>query len=193
MGRVIKAQRMGPAWLPAELFDARNEAKAIIARAHASAAAVQREAYATGYAAGQADAAKLLATLTQQAHERAARTERDAMQAVLLVAAQLLGRTLEARPEEIASLLSPQLARMRRGLQLVLRLHPDDAAWLDAHPSALAELRQRHQLKDALTVRHDPRITRGGCVIESTEGELDARIETRLELLAQALGLTTHS
>jgi flagellar assembly protein FliH len=73
---------------------------------------------------------------------------------------------------------------------LVLRLHPDDATWLEQNPTALSELREQQTLASSLELRPDPSITRGGCVVESNIGELDARVETRLTLLAAALGVS---
>jgi len=72
----------------------------------------------------------------------------------------------------------------------VLRLHPDDAAWLQDHPEPLNELREQHTLASSLELRSDSTITRGGCVVESSIGDLDARVETRLTLLASALDLS---
>jgi flagellar biosynthesis/type III secretory pathway protein FliH len=121
------------------------------------------------------------------------RAEHDATQAALLVAGQLLGTTLSMEPDKIVSLLKPHLARMRRAQRLVLHLHPDDATWLQEHPEALTELREQHTLASSIELRSDASITRGGCVVESNIGDLDARVETRLTLLARALDLPAHS
>jgi flagellar biosynthesis/type III secretory pathway protein FliH len=75
----------------------------------------------------------------------------------------------------------------------VLRLHPEDAGWLAQHEHALAELCKLSQLEGSLELRTDPTLTRGGCCIESNLGDLDARVETRLTLLAAALGLNMDS
>lgn len=189
MGRVIRAQRIGPARVPAVVHEAMLEAQAIRARAEQAAQSVQRDAYETGLAAGHAEAAKLLLELAQQQNALLARTEREATQAVLLVAAELLGATLHSQPEQILQLLTPHLTRMRRARQIVLHLHPDDSAWLHDHTQALRDLCRRHGIEGEITLQHDPKITRGGCLLESNLGGLDARIETRLELLARALGL----
>jgi flagellar biosynthesis/type III secretory pathway protein FliH len=189
MGRVIRAQRMGAAVVPAPVFSAQAEATAIRERAQLEAAAVQQRAYAAGYSAGQAAAAKVLFELERFQTELLARTEREATQAALLVAAELLGTTLRSEPAKILDLLGPHMARMRRSQRLLLRLHPDDAAWLRDHEQALSDLCKQQLLEGSLTLQHDASIARGGCVLESNLGELDARIETRLSLLAAALGL----
>ena len=193
MGRVIRAQRSGPAVVPKAVYDAQLEAAEIRARAEREAQALRERAYAEGHAAGSAAAAAQLFDLAKLRSELSARAEREATQAVLLVAAQLLGTTLQAEPDKIACLLRPHLARMRRAEQLILRLHPEDAAYLEAHPDLLAQLKQQQQLEGSLALRSDAGLARGDCVIESNLGELDARVETRLTLLAAALGLPAPS
>lgn len=193
MARVIRAQRIGKPVIAAAVYDAQLEAAEIRQRALREAEQLRHSAHAEGYAAGKAAAARQLFDLAAVQAELARRAERDATQAALLVAGQLLGVTLNSEPEKILALLKPHLARMRRAQRLVLRLHPDDAAWLQAHPEPLDELREQHTLASSLELRSDPTITRGGCVVESNIGDLDARIETRLTLLASALDLPAHA
>lgn len=193
MARVIRAQRIGKPVIAAAVYDAQLEAAEIRQRALREAEQLRHRAHAEGYAAGKAAAARQLFDLAAVQAELARRAERDATQAALLVAGQLLGVTLNSEPEKILALLKPHLARMRRAQRLVLRLHPDDAAWLQAHPEPLDELREQHTLASSLELRSDPTITRGGCVVESNIGDLDARIETRLTLLASALDLPAHA
>ena len=193
MGRVIRAQRTGPAVVPRAVYDAQLEAAEIRARAQRDAEALRERAYAQGHAAGSAAAAAQLFDLAKLRAALSARAGREATQAALLVAAQLLGTTLQAEPDKIVSLLRPHLARMRRAQQLTLRLHPEDCAHLRNAPGLLAQLCEQPQLEARLELRADPSLARGDCVIESNLGELDARVQTRLALLAAALGLPATS
>lgn len=189
MARLIRAARSGPSVVPAELYAAQSEAAQLRARAQRDAEQLRSQAYAEGYAAGRAEAAKQMFDLARMQAALKRKTERDTLQAVLLVAAELMGSTLQAEPEKILGLLAPHLTRMQRAAQLVLRVHPDDADWLAQHERALKELCELSQLEGSLELRPDPTLTRGGCCIESNLGDLDARVETRLALLAAALGL----
>lgn len=193
MGRVIRARRSGRAVVPAAVYDAQLEAAEIRERAARDAESIRQSAYADGYAAGNAAAAKQLFDLSRVQAELTKRSEAEATQAALLVAGQLLGSTLEVEPDKIAALLKPHLTRMRRAQRLTLCLHPDDATWLEQHPETLSELREQHTIASSLELRRDPSIMRGGCVLESNIGELDARIETRLQLLAAALSLPSKA
>jgi flagellar biosynthesis/type III secretory pathway protein FliH len=186
MARVIRAQRTGPSVLHAEVYDARREATQIVETARAEADTLRAAVLAAGHAAGHAAAAKQLFDIAKLRHETLRSVEQHALQAVLLVAAELVGKTLSAEPSQIAALLAPHLARIRRAQSIVLKVHPSDADWLQQHA---AELTQRADLEGQLELRPDASIARGGCLIESTLGQVDARVETRLAELARALGL----
>jgi flagellar biosynthesis/type III secretory pathway protein FliH len=201
MGRVIRAQRTGPRVVPAEVFDAKREAARLLAEAQqqaeqlradaqAQAALLRTAAVADGFSAGRAEATQQLFDVARLRSEALHKTEQQALRAVLLVAAELLGETLRADPAQIAVLLEPHLARMRRAEMIMLRVHPADASWLEQHRAAL---QLRAGLDCPIELHSDAQITRGGCVIESNLGELDARIETRLSELARALGLEEAS
>jgi flagellar biosynthesis/type III secretory pathway protein FliH len=190
MGRVIRAERSGPSVVHAEVYAAKQTAARILESAHAQADALRAAAVEAGRAAGHAEVAQQLLEIARLRAELLRRTEQEALRAVLLVAAELLGKTLEANPAQISCLLAPHLTRMRRAQHIVLKLHPEDAAWLAGHQRALSA---SAELEGSLELRPDPSITRGGCQIESNLGELDARIETRLDALAAALGLEQAS
>jgi flagellar biosynthesis/type III secretory pathway protein FliH len=186
MGRVIRAQRRGPSVVRADVVAAKGSAAEILAQAQAQGEALRAAAVLEGRAAGYAEAAKQLLELARLRSEQLRRVEQEALRAALLVAAELVGKTLAATPSDISDLLAPHLARMRRAQHVVLHVNPLDGAWLGEHA---AELHARVELAGSLELRENDAISRGGCVIESNLGELDARIETRLYALAQALEL----
>lgn len=90
----------------------------------------------------------------------------------------LLGEELQLRPEHIQSVVERELERVRRARSVELRVHPADLPLL---PST-GELCRRSELRGALTISADPSIERGGCMLRSNLGEVDARLETRLSL-----------
>jgi flagellar biosynthesis/type III secretory pathway protein FliH len=73
------------------------------------------------------------------------------------------------------------LARGRRELRA--RVHPADAAALRAEgPRLLAG-----SPESRLEVREDPGVGRGGVLLETEAGAIDARIEAQLEVLGREL------
>jgi flagellar biosynthesis/type III secretory pathway protein FliH len=94
----------------------------------------------------------------------------------------LLRDELTLAPERIARLIERELARFRRSLQVAIRLHPDDVATIEC----AAELAARFEL-GSVELLADASLTRGGCMVSSERGELDARVETRVERMIALL------
>ncbi len=181
MGRVVK----GPGHrVPAELLDARAQAAAIVAAARAQADQIRAEAAAAGR--DQA-AAEVLNTLLA-ARAEAARTliaARPAAAALAArMAARIVGRAVETSPVVMGEIAAQALAGARaRGGRIKVRVHPDDrAALAAARPQLLARLAEGA----ALDLVDDPAVGRHGCVVETSAGRLDARLETQLGVLERA-------
>ena len=185
MARIIRAHRSSPAAPAPEVQGALHEADAILAAARAEADRLRLQAATEGREQARAELAAQLAEVAALRCEALAGIERTALQAALQMAGHILGRALELEPERIVDITEPQLAKVRRAAWLRVHVHPADEAALRL---AAAELSTRLQLPDALHIVADPSMARGGCVIESSVGELDARIETRIEAFARALG-----
>jgi type III secretion system HrpE/YscL family protein len=184
MTRVIRADRGGPAVIPAAVADAREQARAIVARAQAEAAALHARLLDEARVQARAELAAEHAALAQAHAGECAALERQAVELALLAARQIVGETLALAPERIVAIAAPLLTRLRRARRVVLRVHPDDAGTLEL---ALAALRERTGMHGSLHIEGDIGVARGGCIASSDAGTLDARVETRIDALARAL------
>lgn len=88
--------------------------------------------------------------------------------------AQLRTRLTHELARGFGALVAELVARMGDATDLTLRAHPDDLASLG-------------ELDPAATRVGDATLTRGGCVVESTESRLDATVEARVALLLAAV------
>lgn len=168
------------------LAEARAEAERIVSDARAQAANTQRAAEETGRAAGLATVAALEARALEARRRAVEDAERTVVALVTKIAERVLGEALADAPERIVPAVRAQLERVRRARTVEIRVHPEDALALEA---SLA----RGGLGDperAVTVVPDAGITRGGCVLASDLGTLDARLEVQLEAFERALGET---
>jgi len=95
----------------------------------------------------------------------------------------LLSEELRLAPEHIAHVVERELLRVRTASQVILRLHPDDLAWL----KTAAEYTVQLELSGKLSLSADAAVSRGGCFIASNLGEVDAQLETRLSLALKLL------
>jgi flagellar biosynthesis/type III secretory pathway protein FliH len=194
------------------LDEVRQQARQILAEAHLEAEAIRRRAYEQGELDGQ-DAgrdqrdcelqARALELARQMArHDFApavaawhaaagsvlaarehwlARWETDAVRLSVAIAEKLIRNELRHRPELVAETVRELLQLAAGSSDVSVRLHPLDL-----------ELIQQHRADDSsgfastVAVRWvpDERLARGDCVVETRQGEIDARLETQLARIA---------
>jgi flagellar assembly protein FliH len=112
------------------------------------------------------------------------RWEQTAVRVGVAIAGKLLKTKIDTRPELASGMIADALRLAAGQPRLVIHLHPDDlAAWGDRSQRIVESLTA---CADS-TLVPDALIARGGCRIETQHGEIDARVETMLERLAQEL------
>lgn len=164
------------------LADAERQAEAIRAAAIAEADEVRRRAEAAGWEAGQARAAEIIARAAAERDAALASAERDVVELALGVAAKILGREVERGAA--VDIVAQALSAVRRARRVRVRISPLDAESVRARePELAARLAQGA----GLDLCEDPSIARGGCLVETENGVVDARLETQLEALRRAL------
>jgi type III secretion system HrpE/YscL family protein len=181
--------------VPRVLPDARREAEAIVQTAREEAAALleaarreveslRAEARREGLQLGQADASALHVREAARRAEQAAQEAEAVGQLAVEVARAILGREAAAGPEVLRDVVQRTLARVRRARRIVLRVHPADVAMAREASRTWLPAGMEPEL---LEVESDASVDRGGVVVESELGRLDARLETQLGAIARAL------
>jgi type III secretion system HrpE/YscL family protein len=178
-GRVLRADRRGPALVQSEVMDARRQAAEILQHAEQRAAALREQARVDGYQAGLEQAAGELLAIVRARSAALEELEPQAIEVALMAARQIIGREIEVRPEQVAEIVAPLLQRVRRASRVVVRIHPAD------RPAIEGLLEKR--ISATISIEPDAGLARGDCVIDSDIGKLDARIAVRLSALARAL------
>lgn len=184
MARVIKADPRGPRLHPAVVFSAEEQARAVLDAARAEAEAVRARAREEGRVEGRAELAAACLRLAGERERWLAEAHAQAIEVALRLAGHLVGEALETRPDRIAQVVEPLLERVRHAGRIGIRAHPDDHPALAAACGALVG---EDGLPRAITLTPDATISRGGCVVETDAGVLDARLEVRIDALRQAL------
>lgn len=191
--------------IPAAVFEAQQGAEATIAAAQAEAAAIVAAAHAEaervrqgsaaalaearrvghgeGLQAAHGEATELIARALATAARVRARAQREVATVAMRVAEKLLASELAMRPEVVVDVAAAALA-LARGAGLTLRAHPEDVAALAAaRPRLVAALAEPCDVE----LCADAAVSRGGCVIETEAGTVDARLEVQLAALERAL------
>jgi flagellar biosynthesis/type III secretory pathway protein FliH len=162
---------------------------AIVAAAHAEAAAIREAAYAEGLAAGREEAlaavTPALAALDQAVAEArahadgvAARFEGEAVDLAFAVAEKVVAAAIDADPSAVLEAVRGALRGIVERERVTLLVNPAD---LDLVRAASAELRASLGGIDHCEVQAERRVGRGGAVVRFGDGQVDARIETKLE------------
>ena len=86
--------------------------------------------------------------------------------------------------EMVEASIREALAQVEDGSQVRVMLHTDDLALLKKGSS---ELLDSDETGGSLVVETSAEVTRGGCVLRTRFGDIDARRETKLEQVKQAL------
>jgi len=135
--------------------------------------------------AASADAiCKLAESLQAESKEMRRAVDRFATLLSLRIAAKIIGREV-TEAEAVQRMIAHALSQVPVRTNLSIRLNPADAALLT--PLRGKMLDKTTQLPDTVVFIPDENIHRGGCIITSALGELDARVETHLAFIEKAL------
>ncbi len=103
---------------------------------------------------------------------------RELAQLAMVVAGRVVAHELKLSPELVAHAVREASGALPAATrELRVRLHPQD----------LALLQSLGAVEKYWTLQADPALARGDCVLEGERSRLDARVETRLAALADAV------
>jgi type III secretion protein L len=97
---------------------------------------------------------------------------------------KILNQELKQHPEAILGVVRAALADARQQREVIVRVNPGDAEALRRQKNKLLEVLAR---ANAVEIREDAGVTRGGCVVVTELGAIDASLERQLDALGQAL------
>lgn len=110
----------------------------------------------------------------------AAHAETGLLKLATAIARRILRREISVDPQAVESLVRMALERVRAEDVLRVRVHPEHAALLKAALDRLPGARD-------IAVQPDAQLDRGGVVLETGRGNLDASIETQLAEIERGL------
>lgn len=182
------------AWLAVQDGETRETCASLLAE---ELTAVHERARLSGFEAGEKrameeaaqektrmlDALSNLVSASESAfeQERAALTE-DCADVVGEVLAKIAGSALASR-EAIVGTVMTVLSRMKDDREATIRVHADDLPVLKLEEDRIAKLFGRSKF----TLVVDSRVTVGGCIVETSAGSLDGRLDVQLREMCETL------
>jgi flagellar biosynthesis/type III secretory pathway protein FliH len=132
-----------------------------------------------------AQAAEIIAGARAKSELALASTEREAIALALEIARRVVARELEVSPDVVLAVAGEALGRLPDGVSgASLRVSSADLERVTADRERLKGL--CGDLRE-LEVSPHPHVSRGGCIVETSAGDVDGRIETRFSKLAGVL------
>lgn len=180
-----------PSWMAAP--ETAHEPPAV---APPDAAAIERDAFAKGYAQGEragteAGAARAEAMLRRLAEtldelqrlrgDLVRRTERDVVELALAIARKILHREAALDRDLLLAMARVALDRLSDATAASIRLHPDDYATAMAGRGPVAAS------PHGVQILADPSVRRGGCVVRSDVGSVDVGMAAQLDEITRTL------
>ena len=179
--------------------EARKEADAIIRQAKARAEALEMEAYNQGMAKGQEEGRKIVTkkieplfdtlrnAITEIAQMRLSLVEnhqKELMEMVFLIAEKIIHRSIQASPDILLDMVRAASMHLMETDEIHLRLHPSDFEYIREIEVALSG---KLSGKKGFHIVEDNTIERGGVIIETEFGEIDATIRSQIEHMKEAV------
>jgi flagellar assembly protein FliH len=170
-----------------------EDPRAILERARTEAEAIREgaraEGFEAGYAAGSEEgavasslAARALAqarsALLDARQQREVELTREAVELALALAEKILSATIAVSPERVLDVVRGALRQVEERRALRILVNPEDLPLVE---QALKELSASAGGIDHCELHAERRISRGGAIIRTSDGELDASLETQLE------------
>lgn len=170
--------------------------------------AAREQGFAQGHSAGQAEGLEQGQAALEQfkqthAQEQATHVQRvvtalhtqfdqlqvevadQLAQIALELARQVVRSELAQRPQLVVDVAQEALSTLLASSQAItIRVHPDDHPLVALGAQEALEARKAHLVAD-------PDVERGGCLVESDIASIDARVATRWQRAAAALGRTS--
>ncbi|HUU27101.1 MAG TPA: FliH/SctL family protein [archaeon] len=165
------------------------------AQSEKEAAGKIKEAYEKGKAEGAARAqeeiaqragelASVIAALKEARENLLREAEKEVVDLVLAVARKFVNSAALMGNDLIKQTIKSAVKMITEKEKVIIRINPDDLEEVRAHQDDIIFVSDGI---GKLEIRADKSIDRGGCVVETEAGNIDARIESRFSELEKAL------
>jgi flagellar assembly protein FliH len=176
-----------------------TEAANLVKNAHEQAVQIEQEAYEKGFNQGEKDGLalgekkalkviehieELALGMTRLRKELVKQYEKDIIELIFAIAERIIRQAVPTNEETVKAVLFEAAELAAEKTELTIRINPEDFNFVE---QLRPEFFTRFSELKTMTVTSDPSITRGGCLLETPYGEVDARIETQLERIYQSL------
>jgi type III secretion protein L len=164
--------------------DAQFDAERLLAEARRQQKVMMETARHEGYAAGLSEWNETLIKALKSRDDLFAQSEQELLRLAIRIAQKIIGQELKTDANAIAAIVREAVKSCRRARNLVIQVNPEHELHVRERVSSFQLLLGNMA---QITVIADSALTPGDCIVESDIGIIDARLETQLKSLEQAL------
>lgn len=114
-------------------------------------------------------------------------SEREIAKLGLLIAKKIIRKTIEEKQDIVVNCINFALKSVSQIDELVVRLNPDDYKMItDKKSKASASINRFKEIRFV----EDRRVEKGGCIIETQNGDIDARPSSQLKIANRIINKT---
>ncbi len=186
-----------------EIERGKFEAEKMIKEAELKVSEIEHEAYKKGYDAGreegykegQAEVMRLIdrlgtvvATAVDIRDEIIRASEKMMTEMILMIARKVIKDEIVERREVVINNIKEAIKRVKDRDRIDIRVNFADLDMTTAHKDELIKMMESLR---KVNIYEDQRVERGGCIIETDVGAVDARISTQLDAIEEAIRNTS--
>jgi flagellar assembly protein FliH len=176
-----------------------EQAKDILSRVQEKAALIEQEAYEKGFAQGEKDGLELgekkglkvveaievlFNEIGNLKKEILKQYEKGTLELIFAIAKKIIHHQIGTDEEAIRETVLNALHLAAEKTKIILRVSPEDFDYVERlRPEFFTKFKEMK----SIIVTSDPSITRGGCILETPCGDVNARVESQLEKVYQSL------
>lgn len=186
-----------------EIERGKFEAEKMIKEAELKVSEIEHEAYKKGYEAGreegykegQAEVMRLIdrlgtvvSTAVDIRDDLIRSSEKMMTEMILMIAKKVIKDEIVERREVVINNIKEAIKRVKDRDRIDIRVNFADLDMTTAHKDELIKMMESLR---KVNIYEDSRVERGGCIIETDVGAIDARISTQLDAIEEAIRNTS--
>ncbi len=177
------------------MYSAAEKARSLLEAAESEAARIKREAeeekeeerkrgYEEGYEAGKSEVTSIMLEARREYGKLLEKGKSDIIKLSMRVAKKIIGYELKMNPRTILKIVTQAVGAVRQQQEIIVRVHPGELEYLIGKEKQLMGMLGRAK---SLSFRGDENIPRGGCIIDTEIGQIDAKLNTQLKTIQEFL------
>jgi type III secretion protein L len=172
------------------ISDAKTEAKRIVEEARQEAVGLREQGYAEGYEDGLGQYTEKTVRALADVDKMKSALEPEYIKLVKACVEKIIGKELRSEPKTIISIVRSALKDATQQREINVRVNPQDVETLRSNQRRLFDVLAR---AGKVEIREDDTVKRGGCIVVTELGTIDASLDRQLAALNVALHDELHA